>query len=144
MESVTSTRTPGSALRQRLLADAVRGNVYAPDCPSRALLDHVTTRWGVLVLSLLLDRPHRFGELASSVSGLSDKMLSQTLKTLVADGFVDRFVEDGPPVRVTYRLSDVGLEVATRVADLVEWLEENVGALEAAKAARGVQPSART
>lgn len=129
----TDVTRPGGRLRERLLGGSRRGDVYAPDCPSRALLDHVTTRWGVLVLALLLDRPHRFGELAASVAGMSDKMLSQTLKTLTADGFVERTVEDGPPVRVGYRLTDTGVEVATRVADLVEWLETNVGAIEAAR-----------
>jgi len=110
-----------------------RGNIYAPDCPSRALLDHVTARWSVLVLALLLERPHRFNELAGAVSGMSDKMLSQTLKTLTADGFVERLVSDGPPVRVSYRLTPAGTEVAGRIAELVEWLEENVGVLLAGR-----------
>ena len=117
--------SPGAGLRDHLRTQ--RGNVYAPDCPSRALLDHVTTRWGVLVLALLLERPHRFSELADTVAGVSDKMLSQTLKTLVADGFVNRAVDAGPPVRVEYELTEVGVVVATRVAELVEWLEVNVG-----------------
>lgn len=123
------TTAPGASLRRHLYTD--RGNVYAPDCPSRRLLDHVTTRWGVLVLALLLDRPHRFSQLADTVTGVSDKMLSQTLKTLCADGFVERIVEEGPPVRVEYRLTGSGAEVAGRVAELVEWLELNVGAIEA-------------
>lgn len=125
MTTTTTTKPPaGGRLRAHL--ESVKGDVYAPDCPSRALLDHVTTRWGVLVLVLLLERPHRFNELATAVVGVSDKMLSQTLKTLSADGFVARTVEDGPPVRVEYRLTDAGEEVATRVADLVEWLQDNV------------------
>lgn len=80
-------------------------------------------------MALLLERPHRFSELAGSVAGMSDKMLSQTLRTLTADGFVERTVEDGPPVRVAYSLTEPGREVAVRVADLVEWLEDNVGQL---------------
>lgn len=128
---------PGARLRTHLRRDAGRGDVYAPDCPSRALLDHVTTRWGVLVLSLLLERPHRFGELAATVTGVSDKMLSQTLKTLTGDGFVERIVDGGPPVRVSYRLSAAGIEVATRIADLVEWLEDNVAAIESARRQAG-------
>lgn len=119
--------TPGENLRQNLREQAERGDVYAPNCPSRTLLDHTTSRWGVLVLVLLLDRPHRFGELASLIGGVSDKMLSQTLKTLVADGFVEREVGVDGPIRVTYGLTDVGRGVAVRLADLVEWLESNVG-----------------
>lgn len=136
MTSATRTAAPGAGIRHHLRDGLQRGDVYAPDCPSRALLDHVTTRWGVLVLALLLDGQQRFGELAAAVSGVSDKMLSQTLKTLTSDGFVERVVEDGPPVRVSYRLTEVGFEVASRVAELVEWLESNVGAIEAAKARR--------
>ena len=115
---------PGQRIRDHLVDQSRRGDVYAPECPSRALLDHVTSRWGVLVLVLLLERPHRFSELAATVMGVSDKMLSQTLKQLVADGFVRRNVADAQPIRVTYELTDAGREVATRLAELVEWLQE--------------------
>jgi DNA-binding HxlR family transcriptional regulator len=120
---------PGEDLRRNLHDQFERGDVYAPECPSRPLLDHLTSRWGVLVLVLLLDRPHRFGELASLIGGVSDKMLSQTLKTLVGDGFVTREVGTDGPVRVTYALTDVGQGAAERLADLVEWLESNMNAL---------------
>lgn len=120
---------PGQALRDTLADRARRGDVYAPECPSRALLDHVSSRWGVLVLVLLLERPHRFSELAGTILGVSDKMLSQTLKVLVSDGFVRRVVAADTPVRVTYELTDHGREVASRLADLVEWLQANVGAV---------------
>jgi DNA-binding HxlR family transcriptional regulator len=118
---------PGQRIRDQFADQARLGDVYAPECPSRSLLDHVTSRWGVLVLVLLLERPHRFSELSATVLGVSDKMLSQTLKQLTADGFVRRLVADDQPVRVTYELTHSGREVATRLADLVEWLEANVG-----------------
>lgn len=120
---------PGQRLRDALVDQARRGDVYAPECPSRALLDHVSSRWGVLVLVLLLERPHRFSELAGTILGVSDKMLSQTLKVLVADGFVEREVSPETPVRVTYGLTPNGREVAHRLAELVEWLQDNVGAV---------------
>lgn len=118
----------GEALRRGLEAQRDGGNVYAPDCPSRPLLEHITSRWGVLVLVLLLDRPHRFGEMASLIGGVSDKMLSQTLKTLVADGFVTREVAVDGPVRVTYDLTPLGRGAAERLGELVCWLESNIGA----------------
>lgn len=135
MSTDQRTPPPGAELRRRLRADAERGDVYAPECPSRALLDHVTARWSVLVLGLLLDGPHRFGELGATIGGCSDKMLSQTLRTLTGDGFVTRAVDGGPPVRVTYALTDAGVEVASRIAGLVEWLEANVASIETARAA---------
>jgi len=116
----------GAALRNSLIEQRERGNVYAPDCPSRPLLDHITSRWGVLVLVLLLDRPHRFSEMSSLIGGVSDKMLSQTLKTLAADGFVTREVGVDGPVRVAYDLTPAGRGAAERLAELVSWLEANV------------------
>jgi DNA-binding HxlR family transcriptional regulator len=106
-----------------------RGNVYAPDCPSRALLDHLTSRWGVLVMVVLSGGPRRFSELTAMIGGISDKMLSQTLKALAADGFITRAVEDGPPVRVAYGLTEPGREASGLLAELISWLELNVGAL---------------
>lgn len=126
--------------RDHMHADVGRGDVYAPNCPSRALLDHVTSRWGVLVLVLLLERPHRFNEITGLVAGVSDKMLSQTLKILAGDGFVERVVDPGPPVRVSYQLSESGRGVAARVADLVEWLEENVVAIVEARSGEAGRP----
>jgi DNA-binding HxlR family transcriptional regulator len=107
-----------------------RGDVTSVACPSRALLDHVTSRWGVLVLVGLLQGPKRFSELTASIEGISDKMLSQTLKTFVADGLATRSVSEQPPVRVTYELTDPGAEVARRLAELVEWLEDNIVELQ--------------
>lgn len=118
-----------AAFRIRAGLEGAQGDVYAPDCPSRALLEHVTARWGVLVLVLLSTEPHRFSELAELIGGVSDKMLSQTLKTLTADGFVTRTVSDEGPVRVTYDLTDHGREVAGRLAELVAWLEQHAGLL---------------
>jgi len=124
---------PGHLIRRRLEEGNRRGDIYAPDCPSRGVLDHVTTRWGVLVLVLLLKRPHRFSELAAAIAGISDKMLSQSLKQLCADGFVNRTVTTDPPVRVTYDLTDTGREVGLRLADLVDWIEANLGDILAAR-----------
>lgn len=122
----TTDVEPGARLRDLVHERAASGDVYAPECPSRALLTHVTSRWGVLVLVLLLERPHRFGEFRASIIDVSDKMLSQTLKQLVADDFVLRTVDEGPPVRVSYDLTPNGREVARRLAALVEWLELHV------------------
>ena len=76
------------------LADAVRGNVYAPDCPSRALLDHVTTRWGVLVLSLLLDRARsRLSFIASQAGGMDKAAVCAVGPTGLEAGPIQRGVQ---------------------------------------------------
>lgn len=95
-----------------------RFDVFDPNCPSRVVFDHVTSRWGVLTIAALADGPRRFGELAQVVGGISDRMLSATLKDLAADGLVSR-TEDGPQ-RVVYALTDAGREVSVATVRLVE------------------------
>ena len=118
---------PGRQLRQLLVESAERGDVYVPECPSRAVLDHITSRWGVLVLVGLLGGPLRFSELRRLVGGVSDKMLAQTLKLLQHDGFVARGAYLEMPMRVEYSLTDLGTEAAERLGGLVEWLQSNIG-----------------
>ena len=101
-------------------------DVFSPQCPSRAVLNHVTSKWGVLVLIALAERMLRFSELRRKVGGVSEKMLAQTLSTLEADGFVQRTAYPEVPPRVEYRLTPMGHEVAARIGDLVGWIEQNL------------------
>lgn len=110
-----------------------RGDVYAPNCPSRAILEHVTSRWGVLILLALLEDTHRFSELRRKVAGVSEKMLAQTLRTLESDGFVHREVFPEIPPRVEYTLTPLGREVAAHVRTLGAWIESNLGRILAAR-----------
>ncbi len=102
------------------------GNVLAPDCPSRAILSHVTSRWGVLVLVVLLGGMHRFSQLRKEVGGVSEKMLAQTLVALESDGFVLRTALPVIPPHVEYSLTPLGREVAERLEVLVDWIEDNL------------------
>ncbi|SFG43031.1 transcriptional regulator, HxlR family [Duganella sp. CF458] len=102
------------------------GNVLAPDCASRAILSHVTSRWGVLVLVVLLGGMHRFSQLRKEVGGVSEKMLAQTLVALEGDGFVLRTALPVIPPHVEYSLTPLGQEVAERLEVLVDWIEDNV------------------
>ncbi len=113
----------GSAFMKRF----GRGNVLVKECPSRSVLQDVTSRWGVLVLFSLLDGTHRFSELRKKITGVSEKMLSQTLQALEADGFVLRIAHPVIPPHVEYTLTDHGVEVARRVEELVDWIELNIG-----------------
>lgn len=104
-----------------------RGNLFAAACPSRTVLDHVTSRWGSLVLILLLEGTKRFSELAREIGGVSEKMLAQNLQALEADGFLHRKVYPTIPPKVEYSLTPLGSSVATHVRELTLWVEDNVG-----------------
>ncbi len=109
-----------------LCPDHLRGNLYAGKCPSRTVLNHVSSRWGVLVLISLLDGTHRFSDLRRRIGGVSEKMLAQTLKWLEGDGFVERHAYPEVPPRVEYTLTPLGTEVAERVYALKDWIETNL------------------
>jgi DNA-binding HxlR family transcriptional regulator len=110
-----------------------QGDVLAPMCPSRSVLEHVVSRWGVLVLVCLLEDTHRFSELRRKIGGVSEKMLAQTLHTLEEDGFVLREAYPVIPPRVDYSLTPMGREVAERVEVLVDWIEENMSRVHEAR-----------
>ncbi|MFN3883101.1 MAG: winged helix-turn-helix transcriptional regulator [Nitrincola lacisaponensis] len=103
-----------------------RGQVFAERCPSRQVLNHVTSRWGVLVLIALLEGTYRFSELRRKITGVSERMLAQTLQLLEADGFVLRTAYPVVPPHVEYNLTPMGEEVAVRVRELADWVEINL------------------
>lgn len=94
-------------------------DVMEGGCPSRVVLEHVTSRWGALTLAALTTEPARFGELRRCIDGISEKMLSQTLKSLEADGLVDRRVQSTLPPHVDYALTPAGEKVAHAVQTLI-------------------------
>lgn len=110
-----------------------KGNVFAEKCPSREVLNHVTSRWGVLLLLGLRGGTYRFSELRRKVGGISEKMLAQTLQTLESDGFVQRIAYPVVPPHVEYRLTSTGEEVSSRVEALTDWIEQNLPAIFAAR-----------
>lgn len=111
------------------------GNVLAAECPSRAILSHLTNRWGTLVMVALATGPHRFAELRRAVGGVSERMLSQTLKDLEADGFVLRTAHQVVPPHVDYELTPLGREAAAHVVALVGWIEGALPEIMAGKMA---------
>jgi DNA-binding HxlR family transcriptional regulator len=108
------------------IMQARSGELMATDCPSRIILSHVCSRWGVLVLVVLRGGMHRFSELRRKIGGVSEKMLSQTLQNLEHDGFVERKALPVVPPHVEYRLTPLGEEVAFQVDTLASWIEGNL------------------
>ena len=113
-----------------------RGNVYDPHCPSRSILEHVTSRWGSLVLLVLMDGTQRFSELARGIGGVSEKMLAQTLQALEADGLLLRKVYPTIPPKVEYSLTKIGGEAAQHVRTLTDWVEDHVPDVMSVRAKR--------
>ncbi|WP_413531257.1 winged helix-turn-helix transcriptional regulator [Rahnella inusitata] len=103
-----------------------RGEVLDPNCPSREILRHITSRWGLLVLIALSEETLRFSELRRKVGGISEKMLAQTLQSFEEDGFVDRRSFPVVPPHVEYRLTPLGIEVKDQISGLANWLESNI------------------
>ena len=104
------------------LARLFPGGVFPAACPSRVVLDHVTSKWGVLVLAALTGRTLRWSELRRSVEGISEKMLAQTLKTFERDGLVDRRSRPVIPPHVEYCLTDLGDELVALLHPLLTWI----------------------
>ena len=110
-----------------------RGNLMAPDCPSRPVIQHLTSRWGTLVMMALALGPHRFSELRRRIQGISERMLAQTLQELEADGFVLRVAHPVVPPHVDYSLTPLGQEAAGHVVALAQWVEESLPRILAAR-----------
>ncbi|MGW6026818.1 winged helix-turn-helix transcriptional regulator [Streptomyces sp. NPDC055099] len=104
-------------------------------CPQRLVLEHVTSRWGVLVLIALDERSYRFSELRRALGRVSEKMLTQTLQTLERDGLVHRDAKPVIPPRVDYSLTELGREVGTQVRALAEWTERRLPDVQEAREA---------
>ncbi len=117
----------------------LRGNLFAQQCPSRQILTHVTSRWGVLILVALLEGTHRFSELRRRIGGVSERMLSQTLQWLEADGFVTRTAYPVVPPRVEYSLTPLGREISEQVRQLTDWIEENLGRIRQGQIVEGME-----
>jgi DNA-binding HxlR family transcriptional regulator len=106
---------------------ALRGNPYRADCPTRHILDRIGDRWTVLIVGSLSDGGARFSELRRRIEGISQKMLTQTLRGLERDGLVHRSVYAEVPVRVEYSLTDAGRTLLEPLNALQAWSIANLG-----------------
>lgn len=125
---VTDHTGPDGGPSDELIAD-----VFARDCTSRAALEDVAGKWGLLALLALGEGAYRFNALRRRVDGVSEKMLSQTLQALERDGIVHREVITTIPPRVEYTLTPLGAQVAAKVRDLTDLLESAAPQIAAAR-----------
>src|SRR6266481_9639776 len=101
-------------------------NAYSANCPTRQILDRVGDKWAVLILLLMRDEPMRFNALRRAIEGISQKMLSQVLKSLERDGLIRRRVIATVPVTVEYSITPLGATLSKAVDPLREWAESNL------------------
>lgn len=115
-------------------------DVYAADCPTRQALDRIADKWTALIVGLLAERPHRFGELRRRIGGISQKMLTQTLRSLERDGLVNRRAEPTVPVTVEYSLTPLGRTLVEPLAAIRTWAEDHIQGVLAARVSHDARP----
>jgi DNA-binding HxlR family transcriptional regulator len=123
-------------LRQFGGADA-----YLRSCPSRGVLDVIGSKWTVLIIPALIDRPLRFGELRRRLDGITQKSLTQALRQLERDGFVSRTQYPTIPPRVEYALTPLGCRAANLLNSIREWAQDNLVDVLTARASYDSRPA---
>ncbi len=109
------------------------GDVYAADCPTRRVLNLIGDKWSVLIIGMLSDGPKRFSQLQRSIGGISQKMLTQTLRGLERDGIISRALYPEVPPRVEYALTPLGETLGEPIIAIRNWAEEHIGEVSAAQ-----------
>jgi DNA-binding HxlR family transcriptional regulator len=109
-------------------------NAYDANCPTRHVLDVIADKWATLIIGLLdQQQPQRFAALQRSIGGISQKMLTQTLRSLERDGLVQRTVYPQVPPRVEYTLTPLGQTLCEPIKAIIQWSEKNINAITSAQ-----------
>ncbi|WP_433248017.1 winged helix-turn-helix transcriptional regulator [Streptosporangium sp. CA-135522] len=110
-------------------------DAYLAACPARELLDTISDKWVSLVLNALSGGPLRYSDLGRIIAGVSQKMLTQTLRGLERDGLVSRAVTPSVPVRVDYALTDLGRDLQPVMLAIKTWAEGHIEQVHSAREA---------
>ncbi|ENX52970.1 MULTISPECIES: winged helix-turn-helix transcriptional regulator [Acinetobacter] len=105
---------------------ALKYDIYQQHCPARLFFEKIADKWVLMIINVLARETQHFNLLKKSIQGISPKVLSQKLKMLERDGFIERQVQDTAPIRVDYSLTTLGLEVAEMAYQLKDWAESNI------------------
>jgi DNA-binding HxlR family transcriptional regulator len=135
---------PTRTADQARVEAAAAYDAYLASCPARQLLDRISDKWVTLVLTALGEGSQRYSDLARRIAGVSQKMLTQTLRSLEHDGLVTRTVTPAVPVRVDYELTMLGASLLPVISCIKEWAERHMDEVAAARAryeTAAVQPS---
>jgi DNA-binding HxlR family transcriptional regulator len=122
----------------------IRYNVYDANCPSRRVLDMIADKWTTLVIGQLSDGPRRFSEIQHEIHGISQKMLTQTLRELERNGIVQRKVFAEVPPRVEYTLTPLGQKLIEPLAVVRNWAEAHIQEVKRAQDAYDTRESQKT
>ena len=125
---------PTTTAQQRRDEARVEFDAYLAECPSRKLLDRIADKWVALVVKSLVDGPKRYSEISHQLAGVSQKMLTQTLRSLERDGVLRRTVTPSVPVRVDYELTSLGESLAGVLGQLKMWAEQHMPDVDLARA----------
>lgn len=117
------------------MTDTASGNVLSASCPSRAALEVVGSKWALLIVPLLARQPLRNNELLRQVGGVSQKMLTQTLRELERHGLVRRIDHQTVPPHVEYQLTELGQSLSEALVVVDRWAEHNFAAVASARMA---------
>lgn len=105
----------------------------AENCPIRQVLSQVTGKWQILIVLALEDGPERFGALKRLLGDITQRVLTENLRKLERDGYLTRTVDPGPPIAVSYALTDLGVELMEHLKPLVFWAARSHGTVLASR-----------
>ncbi|MDC4570644.1 helix-turn-helix transcriptional regulator [Acinetobacter baumannii] len=106
--------------------ECLKYNIFQQHCPARLFFEKIADKWVLLILNILEHETQHFNLLKKNIEGISPKVLSQKLKMLERDGFIERKIQDTSPIRVDYSLTPLGQNVAAMAYQLKEWAETNI------------------
>ena len=117
---------PTMTAAQKRAQAKVEYDAFLATCPARQLLDRISDKWVTLILTALADGPQRYSDLSRRIAGVSQKMLTQTLRSLERDGLLTRSVTPSVPVRVDYDLTALGRTLMPLISTIKTWAETHM------------------
>lgn len=120
-----------------MVRNSSKQTVFDADCPAQQVLERIANKWTAIVICALAKGTKRYSELQREIGGVSQKMLTQTLRNLERDGLVERKVYPVVPPKVEYSLTALGVTLVKPLQAICKWAETHIHELEAARACHG-------